>query len=64
MSANPGHDSLIRLTAGHPLAVKRLREMQAVIDAVLTVDGERASMAWPRVHGRITQALLDGGWIK
>ena len=57
-----GQQRSIELTAGHPLAVARLRAMQRVIEAAAKVfpdgSGALAELAALKV------ALKDGGWIE
>ena len=51
--------------AGHPLALQRLREMQAVVEAarVTVKTGQPVSETYKRLYD-LRVALRAGGWIK
>lgn len=55
------HLRLLELTAGHPLALQRLREMQAVINEAIraTTIGELCD-----VESDLKIVLRAGGWIE
>lgn len=57
-----GQQRLIELTAGHPLAVARLRAMNAVIEAAKLVFTDEAR--WTRELNGLRNTLIAGGWLE
>ena len=56
---------IINCVSGHPLALQRLREMQAVVEAakVTVKTGQPVSETYKRLYD-LRVALRAGGWIK
>ena len=57
--------ALLNACAGHPLALQRLRQMQAVVEAAVAAYSEELDFITysERVH-ELHDALCAGGWIK